>query len=304
VTVSLLIINANSSLCVNSIALDNNEKNLRSSSNVRNLSLKTSKFLEKGVLTPMAFVMAGDLLIVKCPGQWQWESGDPQRSISFLPEDKQFLITREPVPCKHRFRQDKPDSNLVVEDDWLAVDWNDNGGESEDIMDADEMDKPISPAPVAYHGSDTDTSDIPDMESFDEDNLIIQPDLAATANNLVHCRMYLLSICYDNYYQTPKLWLCGFDENGSTLSATEMFEDISADHAKKTVTLDDHPHLGTPFAFIHPCKNASVMKKFIDRMLNNGNEPRVDQYMFIFLKFLGAVIPTIDYDRANFEVGL
>ena len=98
--------------------------------------------------------------------------------------------------------------------------------------------------------------------------------------------MYTLSICYDNYYQTPKLWLQGFAEDGSTLSAEEMFQDISADHAKKTVTLDDHPHLGTPFAYIHPCKNAAVVKKFIDRMQKKGITPRVDQYMFIFIKVL------------------
>jgi len=256
--------------------------------------------MEKGLLTPDEFVMAGDLLVDKCPGQWQWDGGDPNRKLEYLPEDKQFLITREPVPCKQRYKQDKEDTNLVVEDDWLAIDF--TNAESDEIIDADDIDKPVIPT-KNYDESETDSSDIPDMEDFDDDNLIIQ-DHAATSNKLVHCRMYLLSICYDNYYQTPKLWLCGFDEDGSTLSATEMFEDISADHAKKTVTLDDHPHLGTPYAYIHPCKNAAVMKKFIDRMLDNGNEPRVDQYLFIFLKFLGAVIPTIDYDRANFEVGL
>jgi len=112
-----------------------------------------------------------------------------------------------------------------------------------------------------------------------------------------------LSICYENYYHTPKLWLCGFSEDGRLLSPTEMFEDISGDHANKTVTLAEHPHLGDLYAFIHPCKHAEVMKKFIDKMIINGNPPRADKYLFIFLKFLGAVIPTISYD-STFEIGL
>lgn len=78
---------------------------------------------------------------------------------------------------------------------------------------------------------------------------------------------------------------------------------MSADHANKTVTLDAHPHLGVPFAYIHPCRHAAVMKKFIERMQAQGKEPRVDQYLLLFLKFLGAVIPTIQYDN-TFEIGL
>jgi len=39
-----------------------------------------------------------------------------------------------------------------------------------------------------------------------------------------------------------------------------------------------------------------VIKSLIDRMVNNGHTPRVDHYLFIFLKFMSAVIPTVDYD--------
>lgn len=31
-------------------------------------------------------------------------------------------------------------------------------------------------------------------------------------------------------------------------------------------------------------------------MLAGGTEPRTDQYLFIFLKFLASVIPTVEYD--------
>lgn len=39
------------------------------------------------------------------------------------------------------------------------------------------------------------------------------------------------------------------------LSVEEMYQDISQDYAKKTVTMESHPHVpGPSMASIHPCK--------------------------------------------------
>jgi ubiquitin-like-conjugating enzyme ATG3 len=75
-----------------------------------------------------------------------------------------------------------------------------------------------------------------------------------------------LSITYDFYYKTPRLWLIGYSENGQVLSETEIFEDIMADYAKKTVTIESHPHSAQKEASIHPCNHAKVMKKIIDKI--------------------------------------
>lgn len=45
-----------------------------------------------------------------------------------------------------------------------------------------------------------------------------------------------------------------------------MFQDVPSDHAFKTMTMETFPHSGQLLASVHPCKHASVMKKFIDRM--------------------------------------
>lgn len=45
-----------------------------------------------------------------------------------------------------------------------------------------------------------------------------------------------------------------------------MFQDVPSDHAFKTMTMEAFPHSGQQLASVHPCKHASVMKKFIDRM--------------------------------------
>lgn len=193
------------------------------------------------------------------------------------------------------------------------------------------------------HGSDD--SEIPDMESFvDEDNLVnpvnpvnpvnaanpvnlvnpanpvdpsefVPPVLSSADSNILSTRTYDLFITYDKYYQTPRMWLAGYDEHGSPLPPSRIFEDISREHANKTVTIENHPHLEMAMASIHPCRHAHVMKRIIQyteshaRALHDGrpqeeienvlSEPqvRVDQYLIIFLKFMSIVLPTIDYDN-------
>ena len=38
------------------------------------------------------------------------------------------------------------------------------------------------------------------------------------------------------------------------------------------------------------------MKIMLENLTKGGKEARVDQYLFIFLKFIQSVVPTIDYD--------
>jgi ubiquitin-like-conjugating enzyme ATG3 len=73
------------------------------------------------------------------------------------------------------------------------------------------------------------------------------------------------------------------------------------------VTVETHPFLGIAHASIHPCKHAHVMKRIVDQMTSydgsgdgkpglGAHQVDVKQYMFIFLKFISSVIPTIEYD--------
>uniref|UniRef100_A0A7S0N553 Autophagy-related protein 3 n=1 Tax=Cryptomonas curvata TaxID=233186 RepID=A0A7S0N553_9CRYP len=65
--------------------------------------------------------------------------------------------------------------------------------------------------------------------------------------------------------QVPRMWLFGYDEDGTPLRPAQVFEDMSADHAKKTVTLDPHPHLAGPsHASVHPCRHSVAIKRIID----------------------------------------
>lgn len=143
-----------------------------------------------------------------------------------------------------------------------------------------------------------------DMASFEDENLVADDSaILMTAeepsdnDNIIRTRRYDLSITYDKYYQTPRLWLFGYDESGQPLSQEAVFEDIMQDYANRTVTMEVHPHIpGVSHASIHPCRHAAVMKKITDHIVDGGNAPRVDQYLFFFLKFIQSVVPTINYD--------
>jgi len=274
--------------------------------------LKVSEFLEKGVLTPEEFVQAGDLLVYKCP-TWKWEAGEPSKAVDYLPKDKQFLKTKN-VPCLMRVTTlEKAVNDATTED--VEVDGDEGWVQThvgmkrndEDIpeIDADngnEKEKKPAPTVPTEKPKKKSDDDIPDMDDFSMNENLEEDDPATLKPRkededlILRTRTYDISITYDKYYQTPKVWLFGYDENRQPLPPKEVFHDISQDHAKKTVTIDTHPHMQLSCAFIHPCKHSSVMKKIVARQMESGKTPRVDQYLFLFLKFLSAVLPTIEYD--------
>ncbi|KAL0956765.1 hypothetical protein HGRIS_002885 [Hohenbuehelia grisea] len=140
-----------------------------------------------------------------------------------------------------------------------------------------------------------DLDDIPDMEEEDleeaDDEATAAPKTAAAPSgvidasevevangNLLQVRTYDVMITYDKYYQTPRIWLIGYDENRTPLTPPQIFQDISADHAFKTVTIEAFPHsTSLQAASVHPCKHASVMKKVIERMNNSVVEAQLTQ---------------------------
>ena len=162
-----------------------------------------------------------------------------------------------------------------------------------------------------------------DMADFEDDN-VMEDEAAVTNattsalpsnsesnndnNNVLRVRSYDVSITYDKYYQTPRVWLMGYTDDGSNtpLTGDEMMEDVISDYAHRTVTVENHPHVSGPHASIHPCQHGAVMKTIVKNLTidgggddgggNNNKGPSVEMYLFIFLKFVSSMIPTISYD--------
>ena len=62
-----------------------------------------------------------------------------------------------------------------------------------------------------------------------------------------------------------------------------MYEDVSQDHARKTVTMETHPHIpGPPMASVHPCRSVILTLTCINFFLF---QKRVFTIIIILLKF-------------------
>ncbi|GAV89035.1 Autophagy_N domain-containing protein/Autophagy_act_C domain-containing protein/Autophagy_Cterm domain-containing protein [Cephalotus follicularis] len=285
-----------------------------------------SAFKEKGVLSVTEFILAGDNLVAKCP-TWSWESGEPSKRKSYLPPEKQFLITRN-VPCMRRAASVEEEyeaagGEVLIDnednDGWLATHGKPKDKSDEDdnlpSMEALEIDKKNSIRSIPTYFGGEEEEDIPDIAEYEEADNLVETDPATLQStyivaqepdddNILRTRTYDVSITYDKYYQTPRVWLTGYDESRMLLQPESVLEDVSQDHARKTVTIEDHPHLPGKHASVHPCRHGAVMKKIIDVLMSHGVEPEVDKYLFLFLKFVASVIPTIEYDYTmDFDLG-
>lgn len=158
--------------------------------------------------------------------------------------------------------------------------------EEEEVMDLDDL--------------EADEPAQQQTENIFASNAFVEKGVDSSESGIVankKMRKYDLSITYDYYHQTPRMWFVGYGPNGELLSQTELFEDIMADYANKTVTFEEHPKQNLKQLSIHPCNHAKAMKRLIDTVLENKGNPKVEFSLFFFLKFISSVTPTIEYDN-------
>ena len=127
---------------------------------------------------------------------------------------------------------DAPDAAFAVSQDTIVCEVGEIGsvGEIGEISEVSEISDTIggdgdSAGPVIC--GLTITEDYADLASFEDDNLLADDAMLLRAeepaDNIVLTRRYDLSITYDKYYQTPRLWLFGYDETGQPLSPEATF---------------------------------------------------------------------------------
>ncbi|KAM1252240.1 hypothetical protein FF1_040356 [Malus domestica] len=161
-----------------------------------------SAFKEKGVLSVSEFVTSGDNLVSKCP-TWSW--------AAYLEEEYEAAGTE--------LLLDNEDN-----DGWLATHGKpkDRSGEEENLpaIESLEISKNRDVKSVPSHVGAEDEDDIPNMADFEEaDNIEFDPGTYLIAHepdddNILRTRTYDVSITYDKYYHTPRVWLTGYDEVG------------------------------------------------------------------------------------------
>jgi ubiquitin-like-conjugating enzyme ATG3 len=253
-------------------------------------TLTESRFHEEGQLTPEEFERSGDHLIRLSP-TWSWHRGVSAYTKSYLPPAKQYLVMSSAM-CRRRVR------------DLASTDG--SGGDSCDF----DMDHPALPASPPHdddqhisHVDGGDDDEYGDMAAFMDPTMTIRDPSAVYSSPAVLAadgasRRYEITIAYDNAYRTPRVYLRGFQEStGRPLSADEMMDDVMQDYVAKTATIEAHPHSGEFYLSIHPCRHAQTMRRLVENMIAGGDVPPVELYLFIFLKFISSMIPTIDYDQ-------
>lgn len=170
--------------------------------------LKESKFKETGVLTPEEFVIAGDHLVHHCP-TWRWATGDPSRVKSYLPKDKQFLVTKN-VPCYKRCKEMECTDNYekVInfgDDDEPWVDTHhymaSNDSKINEILELKDEMKNLKCGPSGDESKtddnddDDDDDEIGDMDEYMASGLLDKDDQVSlhTHEFLFHILIFFLS---------------------------------------------------------------------------------------------------------------
>lgn len=264
-------------------------------------TLKSTQFLDKGQLTPEEFVIAGDALTRIAPS-WVWSGGEPRLAKSYLPTDKQFLVTRN-VVCRRRVAEIAASADAVERDEGGG--WTSAGGLASAVIDEEYADlASAEPGPLKkLPASPASEPDDDDLAAFMDAHLMTVHDASTAVIPLSRDhgeRSYTLYIVYDNVYRTPRVYLMGFNPRcGIPLKPEAMLEDLMQDYVSKTATLEKHPHLANSqgqYVSIHPCRHAQTMKRLIDEM---PTTPSIELYLLIFLKFISSVIPTIEYDMTS-----
>ena len=158
---------------------------------------RTSTFRSTGQITPEEFVAAGDYLVYKFPS-WSWsDASSVARRVNYLPEGKQFLVTRG-VPCHRRLDENFAGgggaADDLVRDGFLGgpegeeagddEGWLRTGGASEKEAEKlrGEVRTMSESGQLGKKQSEEYEEEIPDMEDEDDDNEAIIRDKGEGTN--------------------------------------------------------------------------------------------------------------------------
>jgi ubiquitin-like-conjugating enzyme ATG3 len=214
-----------------------------------------SQFISKGTLTPDEFVSAGNALTEEITmNGWTWQSGIPSENKRYLPEEKQFLLLTNV-------------KSLPVE--------------LEKLKEYTEPDSDTLLFQPEEETTDNKMAEDEDVLSVEEESL------------LEDRRTFEISIVYDRYYRTPRVFLSGTNYEGKRLAPETVLSYVSPQHANKTITIELHPHLNELCVSIHPCMHPHTMKRFIHDYLQRQEEFHLKMYMPLFLQFISCIVPTL-----------
>lgn len=108
-----------------------------------------------------------------------------------------------------------------------------------------------------------------DVENVSEEVVDVEcEDVAAVQVLSSKNHVYSLHIVYSPTYQVPVLYFNGRSQDGSLLGVEEIWGDVPQackEHFSNShISQGEHPVLGLPFYFIHPCNTRHLMALLVD----------------------------------------
>jgi len=240
--------------------------------------LQDSNFLETGMLTKEEFRLSCDKLI-KMDSTWSWM------------KEGECLMKKRILCNKIQLEQD------------LNVDEDINVYNLKETTDTTETTVAISneSAPEPEQTRDTESDDF--LAEFETQDLVENDDATVKIDydNLNKSHYYNVSITYDQYYRTPRIWFEGIDSSGMVLSQDEIYSDFMVEYIKVSLTLETHPIMNMNYISVHPCKHTFAMQKMFAFELEKKNESevKIEDYLVHFLKFASCVIPQLEFDKST-----
>lgn len=241
-------------------------------------TLSTNDFKVSGMLTPEEFVKAGDYLVKN--SQWSWGKNN-NNIFKYLPKTKQFLILKE-IKFKNIINLELDDDNN--NDEWNVFKQSNSNNEKTNNTEKDGNQE--------FNGLiDLCDLEISDSE-FSDDDLTVKEDYQ-------DIKLYDITITYDNYYRTPRIWFHAYNLHCESITNENILKDFSIEHTNISVKIEKHPHFNLESVSVHPCKHAEAMKKLLKIELENNKNIEVHNYFTYFLKFVSCILPHIVFDFTN-----
>jgi ubiquitin-like-conjugating enzyme ATG3 len=239
--------------------------------------LKNSNFLETGMLTKEEFALSCDKLIQTDPS-WTWMKYG------------ECLIKKRILCNKIQLEQDiNVDTDINVynlKNDTLK---NELNNDNKELNISDEA-----------NDSDTESDDF--LANFENSDLVAQDEATLKVDYTANKEHYYnVSITYDQYYRTPRIWFEGTDSFGHMLEQDDIYSDFMVEYIKVSLTLEKHPILNLNCISVHPCKHAFAMQKMFAFELEKKDvsEVKIEDYIVHFLKFASCVIPQLEFDKSQ-----
>jgi len=131
---------------------------------------------------------------------------------------------------------------------------------------------------------------VDNLDLVESQELDTEDDVSSLKNSNTVAHFYDYHIVYSTSYQVPVLYFNAYHQDGSLLDWEEIWNDLPENFQNEEkrwnlITQNDHPVLGIPFYFIHPCETAKLVEVLQSTETTNNRN--------VLLSWLSVVAPVV-----------